>query len=119
MYFGKNRVVLRGLWLFVLISVLPPRAAFASPNFNSANSRMEGCRPSPDKLPDFINGICQGEVIGVLNTDEKVCIPDGVTAGQAIRVVLEWLDRHPELQHLDFALLAASALETTWPCKAH
>jgi len=119
MYSGTNRVVFRRPWLILFILAMFPQAAFAGPDANSANSRMEGCRPHPNKLPDFMDGICLGEVVAILNTDEKVCIPDGVNAGQASRVVLEWLDRHPDLQHLDFALLAAFALETTWPCKAH
>jgi hypothetical protein len=45
------------------------------------------------------------------------CQRAGVTGNQAQRVVIRWLEMHPEKLHLDFRELAMEALVNTWPCR--
>jgi hypothetical protein len=45
------------------------------------------------------------------------CIPQEVTNGQAVRVVVAYIDKHPEHLHESFNLLAILALGEAWPCK--
>ena len=45
------------------------------------------------------------------------CVPDDATNGQMVRVVVNYIDRHPERMHRGFGHLAYDALEEAWPCK--
>jgi hypothetical protein len=45
------------------------------------------------------------------------CPPKGSTGGQAVRVVIKYIDSRPERLHEDFLDLAAEALRTAWPCR--
>jgi hypothetical protein len=44
-------------------------------------------------------------------------IPDGVTTGQEVRVVIAYIDARPARMHEDFRSLALEALRAAWPCK--
>jgi hypothetical protein len=44
--------------------------------------------------------------------------PTGVISGQMVRVVVNYIDRHPETMHLRFSALAFDALKEVWPCKS-
>ena len=47
----------------------------------------------------------------------SVCSPQGVDTGQAVRVVVAYLRRHPERLHEDFYQLTVDAMHEAWPCK--
>jgi hypothetical protein len=49
--------------------------------------------------------------------DPPFCIPDDVTLGQRVAVVVKYIDQHPEEMHQSFAYLAYRASEEAWPCK--
>lgn len=62
-------------------------------------------------------GICGGLVAGIGYASALVCLPDGVTIGQQVRVVVKYLNDHPEqLQH-DERNLIDVALASSFPCK--
>ena len=44
------------------------------------------------------------------------CAPDSVTYGQQIRIVVKYLQNHPERLHEDEFILAATALRAAFPC---
>jgi hypothetical protein len=66
---------------------------------------------------------CQGFVEAIvllgrrLNEPHRFCTPDGVTVGQAISVLLKFLNKNPEQLHHGGELLAITAFEAAWPCK--
>jgi hypothetical protein len=64
----------------------------------------------------YRDGYCSGLVAGVSSASPRVCPDDGVTGGQQIRVVLKYLQDHPEELHLDDALLVDRALAKAFPC---
>jgi hypothetical protein len=61
-------------------------------------------------------GNCMGLVRGVYSALPTVCAAN-VTIGQLIRVVVKYLQNHPEKLNLEDVLLVRSALESAFPCK--
>ncbi len=75
---------------------------------------------------DFMDlGVCMGFVQGVRNTmyilsynrPIDACMPDGISNGQALRVVTAYLKKHPELLHEHEANLTVKAFNEAYPCK--
>jgi len=101
-------------------------AAEEVPHHLSANYFMPGCRALLQNKGGDLPSLCAGIVGGIMYEesmhllgDEKsaiFCIPKGVTADQAVRVVVAYIDGHPERMHERFETLAVSALLTAWPC---
>jgi hypothetical protein len=99
---------------------------------DTANEVLPGCRaflkpPESGWLPAFKQGICVGTIEGVIGAGimdavrgggtDPFCIPDGVTRGQLVRVVVNFADQHPELTHAGFSSFASAALALAWPCR--
>jgi len=67
-------------------------------------------------------GQCMGmvaaltEVGTVLVPQFRFCPPSGVTYTQALRVVLSYLDAHPQRTNEPLTALAVEALRAAWPC---
>ena len=73
-----------------------------------------------DTLEAYKAGLCNGIVSGVLSTSvflSAVCTPPEVTVRQAGRVVLTYLNDHPEELHESDATLALRALQEAFPCQ--
>ena len=101
---------------------------------DSANAIMPGCRASlsnqyNDQLEAIMAGVCVGTVNGLIFEasvleqmsarvphTEVFCAPEEVTIDQALRVVVAYIDAHPERMHERFPLLALLALTKAWPC---
>jgi Rap1a immunity proteins len=45
-----------------------------------------------------------------------LCVPDGATRIELTRVFVQYADRHPELGHLNFAVVADQALREVFLC---
>jgi hypothetical protein len=50
------------------------------------------------------------------NGDDGVCIPDGVTAGQARETIQKFMQDHPSTQHEMAAVISFAALKQAFPC---
>jgi hypothetical protein len=68
---------------------------------------------------------CESYILGFWDADAMhrvrgnptlKCMPDGVTLGQGLLVVLKYLQDHPEKLHLDQAVLTTQAFEKAFPC---
>lgn len=59
---------------------------------------------------------CLGLVEGIGWASPDVCLPDGVVVGQEIRVVVKYLNDHPEKLNLDERVLTHAALASAFPC---
>jgi hypothetical protein len=84
---------------------------------------MEGCRGLIKESPgDFRQGVCSGEVGALvavgqgLPGNNRFCFPAGSTRGQAVRIVVAYIDQNPARLHELFATLAIEALHRAWPC---
>ena len=85
--------------------------------------------PTPETLYD--SGLCLGFVDGVAGGIEWtskfyeeavkarriVCIPDSVTKGQKIRVVIKALNDDPANLHIEAGVLVFTAFVKNFPCK--
>jgi hypothetical protein len=79
-----------------------------------------GCRYldlSSDAKTAFIQGRCAGIVETPMALSTDACVPDKVTIGQAIRVIVKYVNDHPNNMHLDFKVLGEAALKQAWPCQ--
>lgn len=68
------------------------------------------------EIENFHDGLCRGIVLGIFNVSSKVCSSEKNTVGQAIRVVLKFLQDHPEKLHLRATDLAEQAMAQAFPC---
>jgi Rap1a immunity proteins len=95
-------------------------AAAAEEDINSANYVMRICRAwinhSAAVMPTSVSGYCTGLVDGLAYAGLR-CLPDGVTTGQMILVVVAYIDARPARLHDDFKRLALEALRAAWPCR--
>ena len=62
------------------------------------------------------DGFCVGLVAGVGYASPHVCPDENVTSGQEKRVVLKYLQDHPEELHLEATVLVEKALAKAFPC---
>lgn len=72
-------------------------------------------------------GLCGGFIGGVNSTvlfysdvlkkDDKYCMPDSVTNGQMVRIVVKYLKDNPKLLNNGRTGLVWSALRDAYPCK--
>lgn len=108
----------------------------ADPDMGTANYLLRVCKQdlaftdgqrSPDTITTremyesayclgYINGFRNGMTLGAAEFDTN-CMPDEVTLLQAERVVVKYLENHPEKLNIKAGLLTAEALHAAWPCK--
>jgi hypothetical protein len=94
--------------------------AFAAEDFLSANYLMSGCRAFIAGTGEnyIYAGVCLGTVETVAHQwRQQICIPQGVTYNQAIKVVMAYIDARPARLHENFSDLAGVAMVTAWPCR--
>src|SRR6476646_2086620 len=84
------------LTAFVLLAISTAHVAAQTAN-TTANDLMPGCRDvlsksTSDPAVVFYRVMCLGAVGAIIDSDEKVCPPKNSTHGQAIRVVISYID---------------------------
>ena len=115
------------LAMIVLITAVSCGTGFAQGNpVYSANDYMPACREfvsdsggAKQQYP-FDRGWCGGFIAGIVFADvvnRMICIPNGATYGQYVRVVVQYIDQRPARMHETFGKLATEALRSAWPCK--
>jgi len=60
-------------------------------------------------------GFCAGYVSGIMAEETEACIPP-VTATEAVRVIVDYLEKHSDELDKPFDVLVERALIATWPC---
>jgi hypothetical protein len=115
-------------------------AAGAGPWFQgrfTGEEMLAHCKaPDKDPIQDFGRGICTGFLDGFAaghfvaetwhgfhHRDEKMddifghlCVPEGTTRGQLVRVFVQFLEKNPERLKLPAGLLLEDALREAFPC---
>jgi Rap1a immunity proteins len=107
-----------------VVSCLLAVPAFAAPDVNSANFILPHCRAALqlDKPPGFMSGLCAGiidalvGVSSILPEGMRFCPPASSTNAQQQRVVVLYVEKHPERLHENFKHLVVDALREAWPC---
>ena len=112
--------------LIALIAILAAGPALAQ----SGEELLPACRKAAHgdidlDEPVFDLGVCTGIVSATLGfgrsslVDQRyrVCPPEGATTVKALWIVVDFLERRPDLLHQDLRVSALAALTTAWPCK--
>jgi hypothetical protein len=96
---------------------------------NSANALFQGCKaaaqnekvdPQTATVASYCNGVIYAlaSVSDLLsNPMQRSCVP-AISTGQMMRVVVKFIDDHPERLHENFVQLALEVFHRTWPCPA-
>ena len=95
----------------------------------TGNDLYEGCKAlaegranAPDVHVLALAGQCAGQLEAVSGLASQswpqraLCVPPNVTDGQGARVVMSWMQRHPEETHHEFWYIAYAALYEVWSC---
>jgi hypothetical protein len=98
---------------------------------NSANAVYSGCKafaqglqPSNSEVAT-LGSYCSGMLHALAGIAKFVspqyalwrsCPPPTSDAAQLARVVVKFVEEHPERMHEDFRVLAVEALHRAWPC---
>jgi hypothetical protein len=75
-----------------------------------------------DKTESVRVGECSGAVEAIfmlrraLDPSIRFCPPPRVAPGQTVKIVVKYLDAHPEQMNDDFTLLVVRAFNQVWPC---
>ena len=121
---GAGRLM-RAILLGLLAVALLTKAVNAQEGPASANSILPGCQrfSQEGEVRDlFAQGFCVGIVRTLLFTRHvlppgfKFCPPENVTTAQMVRVVVAYIEGHPQRMHEDFRYLAIEAFHEAWPC---
>jgi Rap1a immunity proteins len=103
----------------ILLALTMPAGA---EDIASANYMLPACKSfaNDENARTHSDAMKKGRCVGVvegLGYTENFCQPKGSTVGQAVAVVVKYIEARPERMHEDFGLLALEALTAAWPCK--
>ena len=79
-------------------------------------------KDAPHKI-GYCRGLLRGLILSMQyyrvssRKDALYCTPDDITSEQAVRVVVKYLEEHPEELHETDAILATKAFMQAFPCK--
>ena len=106
----------------ILLMLTMSASAQSNPQ-TSANEMLPGCKgliseKTPPLREALRQGRCAGYVAGLVYARSVfLCVPEGATPEQGVRVVIKYIEARPERMHEPFGKLALEALEEAWPCK--
>ena|SRR6202035_4389265 len=86
---------------------------------------MPACRAVLAKSNDqlVVQGVCIGQVRAfmqiqpIMEPNVRSCPPAEVTTEQAIGVVIQYVDEHPNMINERFVTIVILAFRAAWPCK--
>ena len=121
--FGVFRTVAVALIALGASSVVLSQSQYG-PDTRSGNYWLPKCRSPLYSEPfgnclSFVNGFDAAMSLADARPGATrfYCLPLNVTIGQGINVVVAYADRNPQLTHLDFGVLIASAFREAFPCR--
>jgi hypothetical protein len=76
---------------------------------------LPGCKAATGRDAGFCMGIVEG-LMWSLPGWGVVCLPKGVTTGEGLKVLVKYMEDHPEELHDRTAELAFRAFVKAWPC---
>ena|SRR6516162_2433303 len=115
---------MRLLSIFLALFILSSNSYAQDTDVQSGKYFLPHCKAIIESNKDnpFQMAVCIGVVIALmrlgpsLTTNISFCAPDSVTYAQAVKVIVSYLEAHPDTLHEDFVLLAHVALAEAWPC---
>jgi hypothetical protein len=124
---NTRRNAIAALVLALFAAALLTQDVDAQPDQESANFYVPTCQKllsgaQPTRGDAFDQGLCGGLIAGLsytvknLPADLRACPPSNATVGQKVRVVLAYVEHHPQRMHEAFQLLVLEAWHEAWPC---
>jgi hypothetical protein len=119
----------RAFLRLLLFSLIASPGTVHAVDVSSGNSMEPGCRlvtgdqPWSGEVKALDAGKCVGVVATLLAVSRDLqpyaafCQPQGVTVSQGIKVLLKYLDEHPDQLNEPMMYLAISAFREAWPCQ--
>ena len=103
----------------LLVSLMPARAQVDE---HSANYWLPYCQAvldirgfySPASV--LVQARCLQRIADLLYSNLNICVPHDALSGEAIRLVIAYIQARPERMQEDFMDLANEALQHAWPC---
>ncbi len=126
---GPRRVVRTTVWAAAIASASVALAQ-QSTDDTSANSVFLGCKAftegrAANAQLSMLGNFCSGVVHGLAGVGQYLsplewqsCVPANSTAQQLARVVITYIEAHPQRMHEDFRRLTLEAFHYAWPCKS-
>ena len=112
---------MKALVVAILLALTMPASA---QDKTTANQMLPGCKGLLDDrmtsgVSVYQQGRCGGYVASLVYGvgEQEFCSPKGVSIGQAVAVVIKYIEARPERMHEQFGKLATEALTAAWPCK--
>jgi hypothetical protein len=103
----------------LLASLMPVRA---QEDEQSANYWLPFCQAALDIRGSYspasvsVQARCLRAIADLLYANRNICVPHDALSGQAIRLVVAYIQARPERMQEDFMDLANEALLEGWPC---
>ena len=121
------------MWSLVGLVLLSGSTAQAAGEQFMARTIFPGCKADvalSERLlkPNIDSALSAGVCVGAIETllmlyataslagPTTICVPNNVSTGQLVRVVIRYMDARPERLNESFALLAIEAFRAAWPC---
>ena len=103
-------------YLLLVLLLITPGVHAA---YETGNDLLAQCES--DDL--FMEGVCAGYIAGVSDVSRgetwggnRYCAPAGVTIRQLQKIVIKYLNEHPETLHDDASSLVQNAFAHAFPC---
>jgi hypothetical protein len=107
--------VLRSIALIAALTI-SGELAFAQNGEISASFVMPSCQEFVG--PALRKGQCSGIIEALLYAGKSVGVcPPRASTGQAVAIVMKYIDARPAREQDNFIALSLEALRATWPCK--
>jgi hypothetical protein len=106
-------------WAIILASFWWASGAIAQSTGNklyAACKRFATPQDTSIKVEPFDVGLCAGIMEALLAFDDH-CIPQTANLAQMTRVVVAYMDRHPDKMHIPLPYLAKTAFTEAWSCR--
>ena len=106
----------------IAIALLLTSPARAQVDEHSANYWLPYCQAvldirgfySPASV--LVQARCLQRIADLLYSNLNICVPHDAPSGEAIRLVIAYIQARPERMQEDFMDLANEALQQAWPC---
>ncbi len=125
---ARCQIVRAVVWAALIVSASEATAQQPTED-TSANAVFLGCKGlvedrAPTAQLNALANFCSGVVHGLayigntLPPEQQSCPPAASTARQLARVVVNYIEAHPQRMHEDFRWLTLEAFHYAWPCKS-
>jgi hypothetical protein len=126
---GAPRLVRAVLWAALIVSTSEAAAQLPTKD-TSANSIFRGCKAlvegqTANAQLYALGNVCAGIVLGLASVGQQLslpewqsCAPANFDARELARVVVNYIETHPERMREDFKRLTLEAFHDAWPCKS-